>query len=123
MSLSTQQTIMNLSSWQYDISHRSLRIVTLDDGNLSFTVGILTHDFYVPRARRDPSHRYILHTIPLAIYATVYDSEREELMKYIDAWVHIRNIQQHGALVMYNINACDIQQSIYRGMIRLKHKH
>ena len=44
-------------------------------------------------------------------------------MKYKDAWVHIRNVQQHGALVLYNINACDIQQSLYYEMIRLKHKH
>src|ERR1700694_5523719 len=114
---------MNVSTWEDDIIHRPLRILTVGDGNLSFTASLLKHHYYVTRKRRHPTYRYIIHRIPLCLWGSVYDSESTQRRKYRDGWVQIENIQQRGGLVLYNIDACNIKESLYNELLRLKHKH
>lgn len=114
---------MNVADWPSLISHRPLRILTLGDGNLSYSSAVLQQHFYVPRKQRHSRARHVIHTVPLAFYASVYESQAEHQQKYRESAVHSQAIERCGGLALYNVDATDISQTLRRSLQCMIEQH
>ena len=92
-------------------STHPLRILTLGDGNLSFS-HLLLQSFVTPRKKRLSTKRHILHNRSVAIVCSVYDNQTTQNIKYHNSHHYEHNILLYGGVVGYNIDGTDIQRTL-----------
>ena len=102
---------------------RPLRVLTLGDGNFTFSLALLR--LYCP-SKREPHRRlppaspllpnHSEHSDPhtaLRVIASVFDSEAELAAKYPEtAQGIVEQLRRRGAEVLFNVDATDIQASV-----------